>query len=411
MMSALPQAPAQAGIASILAALGGGRAGRADGGFEQLFAGLPADRPLEAGAPLPAAVAAPKPALPNGADMLLDPAPAMAPTAKAPALDAAIVTAPAIDAPDAAPIEAQPAPTSPGAAAAATLLAALNGSFATAKPATILSATKAAASPKPASAIDLPAEEGESEGAAAAPDAAGLPVDAAAWSPLLAATVSPHAKPAAAPASMATGDKPAAMAPATAPVAEPASPPAAEPKPGKAAPDAGASMAVLFAQPATQGTTAIAAAAGGAPVAERVLDMGSDDAWIAQLASDIAATKSDSGDISFRLMPRHLGRLDVAMTSDDAGVSVKLDTQHEATATVVHAAQGKLVEELRQQGVRVAGAEVTCTPGETGRQSQGQGRAPAQDSAHLIETAAERAQPRPEPHSEDSAAARRGRFA
>src|SRR3546814_3629177 len=87
--------------------------------------------------------------------------------------------------------------------------------------------------------------------------------------------------------------------------------------------------------------------------------MDSDGAWIDQLARDIAATKSDSGDISFRLMPRHLGRLDVAMRMEGEGVSLKMDTHHEAIATIVTAAQGRLVEELRQQGVRVAGAEVT----------------------------------------------------
>src|SRR3546814_9100658 len=87
--------------------------------------------------------------------------------------------------------------------------------------------------------------------------------------------------------------------------------------------------------------------------------------------------------------------------------SVRLDTQHEATATIVHAAQGKLVEDLRQQGVRVAGAEVTCTPNETGRQSQGQGRAPAPSAAHLIETG----DARPASPGEAGAADRRGRFA
>lgn len=400
MMSALPQAPAQAGVTAILAALGGGRAGESGPGFEQLFAGLPAERPLEAAAPLSAA---PKPALPSGADLPIDPAIAMAQTVKTPTLDAAILAAPAADA---APVEGQPAP---GATAAATLLAMLDGSFAAAKPAAILSGTKAAAASKPASTIDSPKGEVESEGTPAALDATDRPVDATALSPLLAAILSPDAKPTA-PAATA-GDKPA-PAPTAVRTAEPASPLAVDPKGAKSiVPDASASMTVLFAQPATHGAAAVAEAARAAPVAERVLDMGSDDAWIAQLASDIAATKSDSGDISFRLMPRHLGRLDVAMTSDAAGVSVKLDTQHEATATVVHAAQGKLVEELRQQGIRVAGAEVTCTPGETGRQSQGQGHSPAEDPAHLIETAAERAQPRSEPHREDSAAARRGRFA
>src|SRR3546814_10399268 len=97
----------------------------------------------------------------------------------------------------------------------------------------------------------------------------------------------------------------------------------------------------------------VAEAARTAPVTELLLDMGSDDAWIAQLSADIAATRSQDGDRSCRLMPRHLGRLDVAMTRGDEGVSVRLDTQHEATATIVHAAPGTLVEDLRTQGVRV----------------------------------------------------------
>ncbi len=180
-------------------------------------------------------------------------------------------------------------------------------------------------------------------------------------------------------------------------------PPAA--KPAEAAP----SITILFPQPTAHSSTPIIDAAAPVQLAERVLDMDSDGAWIDQLARDIAATKSESGDISFRLMPRHLGRLDVAMQMGDEGVALKMDTHHEATATIVTAAQGRLVDELRQQGVRVAGAEVTCTPGETGRQSQsqGQGRTTAPDPSHLIETATERAEPR----DEDRAADRRGRFA
>ena len=183
-----------------------------------------------------------------------------------------------------------------------------------------------------------------------------------------------------------------------------------EPQTGKPA-ETAPSMTILFAQPTAQGAAPLAGAAAPVQLAERVLDTDSDGAWIDQLARDIAATKSDSGDISFRLMPRHLGRLDVAMQMGDEGVSLKMDTRHEATATIVTAAQGRLVDELRQQGVRVAGAEVTCTPGETGRQSQsqgqGHGRSTAADPAHLIETATERAEPR----DEDRAADRRGRFA
>lgn len=178
-------------------------------------------------------------------------------------------------------------------------------------------------------------------------------------------------------------------------------------KPTEVAP----AMTVQFAQPTSAGAATLASAAAPVTIAERVLDLASDGAWIDQLAHDIAATKSDSGDISFRLMPRHLGRLDVAMLVGDEGVALKLDTQHEATATIVTAAQGRLVEDLRQQGVRVTGSEVTCTPGDTGRQmqgqSQGQARGAAQDVSHLIETVTERVKAR----DPEEAADRRGRFA
>ena len=110
-------------------------------------------------------------------------------------------------------------------------------------------------------------------------------------------------------------------------------------------------------------------------------------------------------------MPRHLGRLDVAMQMGDEGMSLKMDTHHEATATIVTAAQGRLVEDLRQQGVRVAGSEVSCTPGDGNRQmqgqSQGQGRGAAPDVSHLIETVSERVKAR----DSEEAADRRGRFA
>jgi len=186
-------------------------------------------------------------------------------------------------------------------------------------------------------------------------------------------------------------------------------PVAAEPVAAKPAADT--SMTVLFSLPAAApAATPLGAPATVATIAERVLDLTSDDAWIDQLASDIAATKSASNEVSFRLMPRHLGRLDVSMLAGDDGVSLKLDTQHEATATIVTAAQVRLVDDLRQQGVRIADTQVTHTPTDAGRQSQqGQGRSPAQDAAHLIETATER-DPR-ETRDQERAGDRRGRFA
>lgn len=214
------------------------------------------------------------------------------------------------------------------------------------------------------------------------------------------------AKPDAAPGEAAPVAGPAASkTPAAAPT-RPIAVAAADAAPVKTG-DAAPSMTIQFAQPAAPGIALNAHIAQPVTVAERVLDLASDGAWIDQLAHDIAATKSDSGDISFRLMPRHLGRLDVAMLMGDEGVSLKLDTQHEATATIVTAAQGRLVEDLRQQGVRVAGSEVSCTPGDGNRQMQGQGRGAAPDVSHLIETVTERVKAR----DSEEAADRRGRFA
>lgn len=175
--------------------------------------------------------------------------------------------------------------------------------------------------------------------------------------------------------------------------------------------DSGAAMTVIFHQtPAANYAAPLDAATPAASVQEQILDLSSDDGWIDQLAKDIAAAKSGTGDISFRLMPRHLGRLDVAMTQNEQGISVHMEAQNEVTASIVAAGQTRLVEELRQQGVRVASADITHSPQDTGRQSQGrdgQGQQPA--GQHFIETAPDRL---PDPGRSDTGAGDpRGRFA
>lgn len=394
MMSApsLPtiQGTMPAGFATFLANIGQLPEGGGEGGFDQLLAAAPV-----AVAPI---------ANPAAATIKIDPV--LAVDAATPQIEAPVETGVTAETPA---VKAEPAKADP-AALAANLLIALNGSIPGAAPA---SGKPVPAKPEAELASSDTAVTGET--VAAAP--------AANWAAIVAAAIPAAASPAAATPAAAKPAKPAEAATAPADSGAPALPVAARPRDaampilaGAEAPaakpaDAAPSITILFAQPAAQGAATRIEAAAPAVIAERVLDTDSDGAWIDQLARDIAATKSDSGDISFRLMPKHLGRLDVAMQMGDEGVSLKMDTRHEATATIVTAAQGRLVEELRQQGVRVAGAEVTCTPGETGRQSQsqgqGQGRAAAPDTSHLIETATERAEPR----DEDRAADRRGRFA
>lgn len=380
-----PQSAMPAGFAAFLANIGQVPDGTGEGaGFDQLLAAAPV-----AAAPI------------AGAAATIRIAPA------APPAEAAFTqteTAPAQIVPAKADTAVQAAATNgeaDAAALAANLLVMLNG----AAPGTLPTSGKPVQVEAEA---DTATETVPNADPSAATPAANWTAVVAAAIPAAAKTAKPAATPGAAEADTAptllVAPRPqAAVLPA--PTLPGAEAPAAKPL------DAAPSMTILFAQPATQGAAILADTAAPALVAERVLDMDSDGAWIDQLARDIAATKSDNGDISFRLMPKHLGRLDVAMQMGDEGVSLKMDTRHEATATIVTAAQGKLVDELRQQGVRVAGAEVTCTPGETGRQSQsqsqGQGRTGAPDAAHLIETATERAEPR----DEERAADRRGRFA
>lgn len=469
MMSALPHMPMQSGLTAILAALGPAtQANGEDGGFEQLLAKLPiatgtATVPTAATAvgeqavptaatpiqlPLAQAAAAPTapaidlpiaPTLPLAAnDAPVDAVQVAAPKAMLPT-EVDVPAEPVIKTPVAAPKAAKTENSDDAAAAAASLLIAVASPRAAAKPV----AEKAA--PTVSAETEDTAESETATETPAAPVAAQAPVapDPIAASVIVQVAAKPAAnKPAAGDQPVAdepAADKaakplftaaaprrtessvptpPAAPAPAVAKTTDaaqplPIAPAAAEPKAVRPTVDGGASMAVLFAQPDIQGAATLAAAK-AAPVIERTLDTTSDDQWIAQLAADIAATKSDNGGISFRLMPRHLGRLDVSMLSGDDGVSLKLDTQHEATATIVNAAQPRLVEDLRQQGVRVAGAEVTCTPGETGRQSQqgqGQGRTAHADASHLIETANDRANQRGDSPNNERTADRRGRFA
>jgi flagellar hook-length control protein FliK len=375
-----------AGFATFLANIGQAPVdGGESSGFGQLLAAAPT---VAAASPVPAA------SFKIGAELTTE--------TGMPTVDVPVETGTAIDTPIAKPAPRDADADAAAAALAANLLIALNG----AAPGNAMPAAK----PVP-TAIGAETET-EAEAADIGETAATTPVvDAIA---VVAAIVDAQkpAKPVETPTAPTDTDAPAAPVAARPRDAAPPLPLLAGTEAQAAKPvDAAPSMTVLFTQLQTEGAAALADPAKPALVAERVLDIDRDGAWIDQLAHDIAATKSDSGDISFRLMPRHLGRLDVAMRMDDEGMSLKMDTRHEATATIVTAAQGRLVEELRQQGVRVSGAEVTCTPGETGRQSQGQGRSATPDPAHLVETATERAEPRPKTDSEERAAGHRGRFA
>ncbi len=91
---------------------------------------------------------------------------------------------------------------------------------------------------------------------------------------------------------------------------------------------------------------------------ERVLDVARGNMWLDQLAREIVAVQDDTGELSFRLMPAQLGQLDVRVETQDGGLQLNFSAQNSEAAQIVAAAQPRLIEELRGQGVRVAGSDV-----------------------------------------------------
>ncbi len=109
-------------------------------------------------------------------------------------------------------------------------------------------------------------------------------------------------------------------------------------------------------------TTLPASLANDVPL--RLIDLGADDRWIASLAKDIAALQDEDGLLRFQLLPRHLGRIEVSVQTGSEGISVRVAAESAAAQSMLAGAQARLVDDLRNNGVRIAAAEI-------GMQAQG----------------------------------------
>ncbi len=98
-------------------------------------------------------------------------------------------------------------------------------------------------------------------------------------------------------------------------------------------------------------------------VAERALDVARGSLWLDQLAGDIATVQDHNRELSFRLIPAQLGQLDVKIATSESGMQLNFSTQTDEAAQIIGSAQTRLVEELKSQGVRVAGSEVNAGSG------------------------------------------------
>lgn len=84
------------------------------------------------------------------------------------------------------------------------------------------------------------------------------------------------------------------------------------------------------------------------------LDLATDTQWIDQLAREIVSVAGQDGKMRFGLSPNNLGHLEVTIESQQEGVNIQLQASTESAAKIFAAEQPKLLEELRQSGVRVS---------------------------------------------------------
>jgi Flagellar hook-length control protein FliK len=130
---------------------------------------------------------------------------------------------------------------------------------------------------------------------------------------------------------------------------------------------------------------------------DRHLNLARESAWLDTLASDIVAASEAPDRLSFRLSPANLGRLDVDLSQSVRGLSVHMTASTDDASNIITAAQPRLVEELRQQGVRVADAGVS-----TGGQHQAptpQTRQPLQLIEHTAPARADETETSPDTRS------------
>lgn len=114
------------------------------------------------------------------------------------------------------------------------------------------------------------------------------------------------------------------------------------------------------------------------PMVEQQLDLAHESEWLDRLAKDIARAGAADGPLRFRLHPESLGSLQVELTQQAAGTSIRMTADSETARAIIADAQPRLVAEARAQGVRIAETHVDLGGGGQaqagGQQGQGQAR-------------------------------------
>lgn len=128
-------------------------------------------------------------------------------------------------------------------------------------------------------------------------------------------------------------------------------------------------LGVTLATSAPAASTAIPAAVPNA-VDMRQLILNQDREWIGALSRDIASHSSRDNHLQFTLMPESLGQLDVTLTTGKGQVDVRLDASTAAAAQIIVADQARLIEDLRNAGLKLGQFEMTNRQNSNGQQRQ-----------------------------------------
>jgi flagellar hook-length control protein FliK len=121
-------------------------------------------------------------------------------------------------------------------------------------------------------------------------------------------------------------------------------------------------------------------------VIDRQLDLSAANDWLDGLARDISAAATMREKLSFTLAPAHLGRMDVELSTSEAGVTVGFRSDNADARAIIAQAQPRLVEELRNNGLRLAESQIFSGAGQEREGSRSSHH--EADHALLIESAA-----------------------
>jgi flagellar hook-length control protein FliK len=105
------------------------------------------------------------------------------------------------------------------------------------------------------------------------------------------------------------------------------------------------------------------------PIAElRQLVITADGEWVGALARDIVTHATRDNQLAFTLVPEHLGQLDVAVTTDNGKVDIRLETSTHAAAQAIATEQARLIEDLRHAGLKLGQFEMSNRQNGNGQQ-------------------------------------------